>query len=527
MLSYLIIIFNLKMKKKYYLLINSMRYLTFIFLFFTLMISCEAIDCSAILNLLYNTLGVDQIITKNIVNTYGSNAVIERSFVTTPVGLYYLNQDSLYSHFSLNIFYLVIPEGVVFGKNGNTIGALFCPQSLVPFYNNKITDFLDQTPYSIVDFSYLAKMFNFINVIEKKVGCSVDGAYQLDSGLLIYMQFPFIFKVFHPSMPSEMQSVISMETAQFGFNPSIPSQNTLSGRSSRDILMKHSVYDTFGIENPVIGIYKDFFEETIGVELRCLLPGIDIFTSSIGGEYSRSLSNKIQKNYLRYLLESMINNPQNKPLDYEVLKNNILTAVDRIIYSGYYLPYSYDPFSLSPSIILKIPLGKGFFINTYLSYIYSFSKERKGVVNKEVHNIFLEPINIDNLQTQKACNLLDLLLQDLSNKIIPTVAEGYFFPGYQLQGNIVLKTVVSDMSISLGADMWFKSASMFTTNFCEKSVYYSDLSSACQLNGFVNIELYRDFFCFPITFSFAAQASVYAEGIGKEFGGKIQLSTQY
>lgn len=92
------------------------------------------------MNLLYNTLGVNQIITKNIINTYGSNAVIERSFVTTPIGLYYLNQDSFYSHFSLNIFYLVTPE-IVFGKNGNTIAALFCPQSLVPFYNNKITDF--------------------------------------------------------------------------------------------------------------------------------------------------------------------------------------------------------------------------------------------------------------------------------------------------------------------------------------------------------------------------------------------------
>lgn len=482
-------------------------------------------NCKDIFQFLYQTAGLKDVLKENIFNSYGSSGINYRNIVTTPLGLYYNNIDSLFNNFSLNLFYLSTSGGVLFGNN-NTLSALINTRGLVNLYNEKIINFLQHTPYASINVPFLGEAFDYINIIQKRLGFILQGGYELQDNIFIYVQLPFTYNILYPSIPSELQGVISMEIAQFGFNPNELEKNiTQNTKTGRDIIIAHSVCDTFGLDKSVIGLYAKWLDETINTELRILLPGRDIAQNNIGGNFEKA-KNTITSLNLKKLLINLINNINISAVDIDELKSKLLIGFDRLVLGSYYSPLAYQAGGISPSLLYHIPCGNQIFIDGYLTYIYNFSQSRLGCGIHAYNNQLNETINFETLSLENACKDLDIFTKILEQKLIPDLCPGTFYSGDEYQGALSIRSTISDMSMVLGVDLWYKSQSSFLPTSPTMLLIHSG-NSATQLNGFFNFEYYTHLFAMPLTIGFIYQATVYANGIGGEYGGKIQLTMQY
>jgi hypothetical protein len=483
-------------------------------------------DCKDIFQFLYQNSGLKDLLQENIFNIYGARGINYRSVVTTPIGLYYNQTDSLFNNFSIAFLYLNTPNGVLFGENNN-LSALINTRSLVDLYSQKISNFLEDTPYLSFNAPFFGQSFHYINIIQNRFAFMVQGAFELSNRFFLYGQLPFIYNIYYPSIPSEIQAMISMEITQFGFNQKEleAGNNSIKKNTSRDVIINHSVYDTFGLDKSVIGIGSKWCDEMINTELRLLLPGRDIFQNSIGGDYEKA-KNKISSLQLKNLLINIIDGTGNNKIDINDLKSKILTGFDRVVLGSYYNPLSYQTLGISPSMIFHIPCNNKIFIDAYLTYIYNFSQEVIGCGMRKYNNQFDRVIDFENLSEVNACKDLDSFTKILESKLIPELYEGTLSNGAEYQAALCIRSTVSDMSVGLGTDFWYCAQSVFMPINPNK-LLINTINPAMQWNGFFNFEYYIDFCSMPLTISCFFQATVFSKGIGKEYGGKLQLSMQY
>ena len=527
MLSYLIIIFSINMQRQK----KSILMKKIIILFFNnilfIPINCfSSTNCKDVFQFLYQTVGLKNALKNNIFNLYGSGGINYRSIVTTPIGLYYNNTDAFFNNFSVNIFYLGMPNGVLFGDS-NKASALIKGNNLVEIYTEKIINFLQNSPYIAINFPFLGEAFDYINIIQNRLGFILQGCYELNNNTALYIQLPFIYCIYYPSIPSELQGVISMEIAQFGFSPNELENNpsvNFNKSTSRDVMISHSVYDTFGLDRSVAGIYSKWFDEMINTELRILFPGADLMQNKIGGDFKQA-QNQISSLGLKKLLINIINNASEDQIDWEELTSKLLIGFDRVILGSYYTPLANQSTGISPSLIYHIPLGHEIFIDGYLSYIYNFSQQRIGCAMQ--NNNELNPnIDFEVLSLGQACRDLDIFTKILEQKFIPDVCQGTFSPGGEYQASLAIRSSISDMSLVLGVDLWHQAQSEFLPTISNIFLINFPMS-ATQCNGFLNFEYYTCLWNMPLTVQCSCQGTFYAQGIGEEYGIKLQLTMQY
>ncbi len=500
-----------------------------IVLFTLLFILCVPVNlfnsanCKDIFQFLYQTVSLKDVLSENIFNLYGAQGINYRNIVTTPIGLYYNNIDSLFNNFGINIFYLEMPNGVLFGES-NKVSAIIDPKGLVDFYNEKIISLLKNTVYGSINVPFLGEALDYINILQKRLGCIIQGAYQLNNDVFMYLQLPFVYTIYHPNMPSELQGAISMEVAQFNFSPNKIEVNSINKNNSRDLIIKHTVYDTFGLDKSVLGISAKWCDEIINTDLRLLLPGMDIFENNIGGNYENA-KNKFSELGLKKLLINLINDESNK-INFDEIGSKFLIGFDRLVFSTYYNSFAYQPLGISPSLLIQIPLPKLIFIDFYLSYIYNFSQSRIGCGMKKYKQQLDDTIDFENLSIEDACKDFNILVEILEQKLIPELFEGTFYSGNEYQTSLSLRSTISDTAVAIGLDYWHKEKS-FILPLMPNSLIIEQSNKAYQLNSFVNFEYYTYLFCFPISISAFFQATLSSSGIGKEYGGKLQLIMQY
>jgi hypothetical protein len=494
-------------------------------IFYDMSFLSASVNCKDLFQFLYQNSGLKDILKENIFNTFGAKGINYRSFVTTPIGLYYNGTDAFCNNISGALFYLTTPKGVILGEK-NSFSALINSRSLVDLYSDKIINLLQDTPYVSFNAPFLGQAFDYISILQKRIGFSLQGAYQLNNNLFMYAQLPFIYTIYYPSIPSEIQGVISMEVAQFGFNQDVAEQDFLpKKKNSRDLIIEHTVYDTFGLDRSVIGFYSQWCNEIINTELRFLFPGKDIFQNNIGGNYENA-KKKIPSLDLKNILMGLIDRTNADKINLEELQSNLLSGFDRVILGSYYNPLSYQTMGISPSLICRIPCNNRIFFDGYLSYVYNFSKQVIGAGMRCYDNQFENEIDFDTISESDACKYLDSFTRILEQKLIPELCSGTLSNGAEYQAALSIRSTVSDMSLALGADFWYRAASLFLPAVPNVLAMQS-INAAMQLNGFFNFEYYIDSFCMPFTISCIFQATLYSQGIGAEYGGKIQATMQY
>lgn len=505
---------------------NNKKRLSFLCLLFMLNREFCSQKCSTIIEFLFNTLKANTIPKEPILKLYGSGGIIERSVVTTPVGLYYNFQQNTFSNISIDFLLLNSVNGVYFGSD-NRVSSFIKPELYIKEITKNIYPFLQNTRYEVFNLPFFGQSLDFISIEAKRLTCMINGTYAFNDNCFTYVQVPFVYKIFHPSMPSEIQGTISMEVSQLSSSDNqFLNQNSIATeKSSRDIIIEHSVIDFFGVDNIVLGVGKKVCDEKIILDARILLPGKNIRDNIIGGNIKKGFTHQNAlslKNILIELIEknSLLETERDK------LKNMLFTMTDRIVLGSYYNDCDLMCPGISPSIVAKIPIVRGFFLDFYGSYIYSFNQDRAGIgiVKNDEYNEN-DYKSIDNLSENKACQLLSKFSKILYNRFIPVPCYGVFLPGDQFQGSFAIRSTVSDMTVAIGIDAWHKKSSEFipTTN----SLTIADLLSTTQCNLFFNFEYYGYFSCIPYSLQCMGQITVYSQNISKDFGGKISLGIEY
>ncbi len=505
---------------------NSKKRISFLCILFILNRQLCSQKCSTMIEFLFNTLKVNTIPKEPIFKLYGSNGITERSIVTTPIGLYYNFQQNTFPNISIDFLLLNSANGVYFGSN-NRVSSFIMPESYIKEITNNIYPFLQNTHYEIFDLPFFGQSLDFISIEAKRLAFMINGTYAFNDTYFSYIQVPFIYKIFHPSMPSEIQGTISMEVSQLSsVDNKLLNQHSIGNeKSSRDLIIEHSVVDFFGVDNIVLGLGKKVFDEKIILDGRILLPGKNIRDNIIGGTIKQGF-NYQQPLSLRNILIELIENNSLLEAERAKIKNTLFTMVDRIVLGSYYNSCDSICPGLSPSIVAKIPIVKSLFLDFYGSYIYSFNQERAGIgiVKDDKYNEE-DYKTRDDLSEKEACQLLSKFSKILYNRFIPIPCHGVFVPGDQFQGSFTIRSTVSDMTVALGVDAWHKKASQFIPSI--NTLEIADLLSATQCNLFFNFEYYGYFCSIPYSFQCIGQITLYSQNISKDFGGKISLGIEY
>jgi hypothetical protein len=505
---------------------NNKKRISFLCILFILNRQLCSQKCSTIIEFFFNTLKLNTIPKQPIFKLYGSSGITERSIVTTPIGLYYNFQQNTFSNISIDFLLLNSVNGVYFGSD-NRVSSFIMPESYIKGITSNIYPFLQNTRYEIFDLPFFGQSLDFISIEAKRLTCMINGTYAFNDTCFSYIQVPCIYKVFHPSMPSEIQGAISMEVSQLSSvdNQLLNQHSIGSQESSRDIIIEHSVVDFFGVDNIVFGLGKKIFDEKIIFDGRILLPGKNIRDNIIGGNIKKGFNYK-QRLSLKNILIELIENNSLLEAEQGKIKNMLFTMVDRIVLGSYYNSCDDMCPGLSPSIVAKIPIVKGFFLDFYGSYIYSFNQERAGIgiVKNDEYNED-DYKSREDLSEKEACRVLSKFSKILYNRFIPVPCYGVFIPGGQFQGSFAVRSTVSDMTVALGVDAWHKKASEFIPS--TNALDIADLLSSTQCNLFFNFEYYGYFCSIPYSFQCMGQITVYSQNISKDFGGKISLAIEY
>lgn len=483
-------------------------------------------QCSPIVQFLFNTLKIQNIVKNSFFNLYGSGCIVERSIITTPIGLYYNFQQNTFNNINASFFILNSNRGISF-NNKNSISAFITPESYIKNINEHIFPFLKNTRYESFNLPFFGETLDYISVYAKRIGFILNGTYQFNDNIAAYIQLPFVYKVFHPNMPSEIQGVISMEVDQIFSNDNILQEKPVRNqKNSRDIIIEHSVIDFFGVSNSVLGIMKKLCDEKFIIEGRILLPGKNFYSQILGGNIEKAFNINSNSISIKNTLIDLITNNKITDQNSQKIKNMLYTITDRTVLGSYYNSLNDEPLGFSPSIIAKIPLKKGFYIDFYGTYIYSFNQERKGIGMKNNYTYNSKNYeNSENLSEKESCDLLSYFTHILEERFIPSPINGIFIHGNQFQASFEIRSSVSDMTVSLGLDAWHKTKSSFIPS--QMNIIIDTLISTTQCNLFSNFEYYGYICQIPFTLQFIAQATIYSYNISKDFGGQITFAMEY
>lgn len=506
-------------KKKYSVLRSNTFFLT---LFFCCHISGFGLfSTKDLLVDLKQSLSISSLIQKYLFTPYGSEGFVTRNILTTPLGLYEVDNNAFTNHVTAALLFLVTTDGIVFNDGEKTLGGVVNTSFATDLYNKKIYDFVRDLSYGVIDAPYLLESFKSIPMLQKRFGALLSGSYSLREDCVFYAQLPLMYKVYYPSLPSEIQAVISMEVDQFNLD------KDTSTNQSRDLIIKHSVFDTIGIESPLVGVSKKFFNEILSAQLRLFLPGIDI-KSPIGGNFKERSKCPIDFSFYS-LFKSVFEPDESKKKDSNIV-DNFLNSIDRVIFGSYYSPFYYNPYAFSPSLSIVLPFAYGYSFYWYGTYIYSFSQQRTGVAMKKKSSSLIKDVNnIENFSSQEADRFLESLFKQIEYGIVPELVSGVYHYGPQYQTTLALSSYVSDIGGILGVDFWMQRPSYFEMKemLPVDSENAQSPQGASQINLFSNLEFYREFRSYFCTLTVGGQVTVYASGIAKEYGGKVDLSLQY
>lgn len=508
------------MQKKNFNFWDSKKFILSFLILSSFLYSSDS-DCITVLNFLTSS----QINITELLKTYlykRVNSINQRNIVTTPTGLYYNNSDFFSNHLSLNVFCLTMPSGVYFTECSNKLSSLFNLSEIVNKFIVITDNILSGTKYASLNLPMLAKCVDYIAVNGIRTGGIAEGMFEINKSCFAYFQLPLLYQLYYISVPSEMQSTISMEITQLNFDPLAAETNKLYENSSRDVIIQHSVFDTFGFDRSILGFHYNFFEEVFGLDCRLFFPGKDIKEGIIGGNFSLAcLTNKVKFSFKDLILGFIDPVLEKKNL---VFENLLLDSIDKLVLATYYKPFKNSFYGISPALQMRIPIMSELFLNGYLSYVYNFSKQSiaYGYVpcDKTKFNL-----NYNTEDPQEACQILSFFGNEFVNRISLQPINSTLCEGDEFQGVFSIQSQTSSESILLGIDLWAKNESKNIP--ASNTIIYGNVPSACQFNLFTALELYKTFCNNPFNIQFFIQATTYSSGIGKEFGGKVQIEFFY
>lgn len=450
-----------------------------------------------------------------------TNTVI-RDILTTPTELYYNNSDFFNEHINVNISVLAMPDGIFFNSCSKNISTVFNTAGLVSSFMKIEQSLLNGTKYASLNIPLLSECLYYIGTNAIKTTAVLEGMYEFNNNFYCYAQIPLTYQLYYPSIPSEMQSTISMEITQLNFDPLANQSHLKENENSKNIIINHSVADFFGLERSIFALHYNIFEEISGLELRMFIPGCIFQRGIIGGDFSSSLNKNTAFSFKDFILNIIDPLTEKNSGSCETL---LLNSADSLVAATYGNAFKNKSFALSPSLQVHFPLSFSMYINGYFSYIYNFPYQKIAFgytpINKKNYDLSYETTN-----EKEACQILSFFDAEFINRIQLEPFPSRFFDGSELQGSISIQTVTSTESIILGLDLWHKKKSIVQP-LNKVDLFFSESAAATQINLFSSLELFKNTACHAFTIQFLIQASLYSSGIGKDFGGKIQLEYFY
>lgn len=486
-------------------------------------------SCSEFGTLLFDIFQMQKILTEDIFCMYGARGNIVRPCLTNPILLYYNNTQNTFSNIGASVYMLSSREGVFFKDINNISGFIDFVGTAknVVNYSNAI----ENTQYELLNFPFLAESMYSVAIKNKMLGFVLEGTYEYGDSAFFYCQMPFQYSIFYPSLPSEIQGRFSTAVG-YALKPSSDDLSIAPNpvqKSSRDVIIENTVVDSFGLTNTILGCGKKICDERIIIEGRIFLPGKTFKSGLVGGQIIDGFS-YLPNIPVKVIIDNII---EQKELPYSLLLDLEMAGQyisKRVILGSYYYDPAEEPCRVSPSCILKMPIGYSFYADFYVSYIYSFSKEARGIAMQKNNSQLESKIaNINSFSgkysEEESCNIVNTALDVWKNYLVPVVCSGVYIPGQQFQGSFAIHSSASNLIVALGIDAWHQMESSFRSS--RDDLRICAMNAATQCNLFCNFEYYFDSDKFPLMIQCILQATVFNRNIQEDFGGKLSIGMQY
>lgn len=441
-----------------------------------------------------------------------------RDILTTPTGLFYNQNNFFLPQVNIDFFFIQISGGIALSPDSKELISLFNMPTIDGVFKLSSV-LLNGKQYSAIDFPFILNTFRYITVNDIRLGSIIQGSHEIKKNILLYAQIPFTYNAYYLSLPPETQSTLSTEIAKLQFSE----KENKNKKDERNVIIEHTVADFFGIERSIIGLLYKSEEERVNIEGRIFFPSGIIKRGIIGGNFSNIPEIIPQFSFKQFIFDILAPST----IKYETNIDSVFTnTIDKIVGTIYGNAFGQDGYGISPSIYLRFPIEKSLSLNLYGTYIYNFSTKK--TIYGYKNTLTNVPKIKENITETEACTILSLFDQEFANKISLYPANVLFSYGNETQGSISIQSTNSKEKISLGLDMWHKFSTQITGNSGIKNIIIPERQfDATQINLFVDLELFKNLKNSDIIIQFLFQSSLYAVGIGKEYGGKIQLTYVY
>lgn len=441
-----------------------------------------------------------------------------RDILTTPTGLFYNKNNFFLPEVSIDFFFIQIPGGIALSPNSKELISLFNMPTIDSIF--KLSSILlNGKQYSAIDFPFILNTLKYVTVNDIKLGSIIQGSYEIKKNILLYAQIPLTYNAYYLSLPPETQSTISTEIAQLQFSK----KENKSKKNERSLIIEHTVADFFGIERSIVGLVYKSEEERINIEGRIFFPSTIIKRGIIGGNFNNIPEMTPQFSFKQFIFDIL----EPSATKYETNINSLFTnTIDKIVGTIYGNAFGQNGYGISPSIYLRFPIEKSLSLNLYGTYLHNFSKKK--ILYGYQNTLTNFPKIKENITENEACNILSLFNKEFANKISLYPVQASLSHGNETQVSISIQSTNSKEKICLGLDMWHKFSTQIKGNWQSKNIIIPEKQfDATQINLFVDLELFKNIKNNDIIIQFLFQSSLYAVGIGKEYGGKIQLTYVY
>jgi hypothetical protein len=473
-----------------------------------------------------------------------TNKIVTRDILTMPIGLYnnepYAYQDKI----GLNLFYSGISQGVYFNNNLTGINNVVDVGDLTQQINDIFESLFSSSKFASANFPLIGDLFENIIIRQQRLGGVIQGGYNLGN-FCVYAQIPLEYQIQYIFATPEAQSKLTDELDNLVDHGEVYEKlnNDCNGDSdsSLNFIKETMVADYFGLDRSVLGlVYKNICESPASLEFRIFTPGLDFKKGLIGGNYSNVANQKSDFNFVKFL-QGVLSDKNSTCYDAVSSENsfeNIFKLMlSRVTDATYNVPFSSKSWAFSPSLILSFDLGKGFYFDSYLTYIYSIPNEQTKYgyksINPKLYNINYAEILKDDAPQSYAYDTLNFFGEQFKERILLEPFSVIVDPGWELQYNFALVTLDMDTSTRCGFDIWYKSAETFSgislIDFESNNLKlnYTNTCSAIQGKVFAGLETLKDFCCLTWFIGARIDATVFSNGIGKEFGFSINLETLF
>lgn len=215
-------------------------------------------SCSEFGALLFDIAQIQKVLTEDIFCLYGARGNVIRPCLTNPILLYYNNKQNTFSNFGSSIYMMFSGNGVFFRDINDISGFVDFVGTAKNIVN--YSNAIENTQYELLNFPFLAESMYNVTIQSKMLGFVVEGTYEYHDDSFLYFQMPFHYSILHPSLPSEIQGRFSTAIG-YALKPSnYESSNAPNPveKSSKDVIIDHTVVDSFGLANTILGYGKSY-----------------------------------------------------------------------------------------------------------------------------------------------------------------------------------------------------------------------------------------------------------------------------